>query len=125
MQLMKLKESKMDIKAKVMGQNPNVVPRDVSNFLAKEKIDNIYEALAIINKRSNQLTVELKDELRSKLEDFTQTNEAIEEVIENKEQIEITRFYERLPNPAIIATEEFLNDELLWEYRDQDGDTIE
>jgi hypothetical protein len=115
----------MDIKAKVMGQNPNVVSRDVSDFLNKEKIDNIYEALAIINKRSNQLTIELKDELRSKLEDFTQANEAIEEIIENKEQIEITRFYERLPNPAIIATEEFLNDELMWEYRDEEGNEIE
>lgn len=115
----------MDIKAKVMGQNPNVVPRDVSDFLSKEKIDNIYEALAIINKRANQLTVDLKEELRSKLEDFTQANEAIEEVIENKEQIEITRFYERLPNPAIIATEEFLNNELVWEYRDQDGNLVE
>lgn len=115
----------MDIKAKVMGQNPNVVPRDVTDFLAKDKIDNIYEVLAIINKRSNQLTIELKEELRNKLEDFTQANEAIEEIIENKEQIEITRFYERLPNPAIIATEEFLNEELIWEYRDEDGNVIE
>ena len=115
----------MDIKSKVLGKNPNIVPKDVNDFLRKEKIDNIYEVLAIINKRANYLTAELKEELRKKLEDFTMSYEAIEEVIENREQIEITKFYEKLPNPAIIAMEEFLDDKLAWDYRDNSGSVIE
>lgn len=115
----------MDIKAKVLGKNPNIIPRDMGEFLSKNKIDNIYEALAIINKRSIYITSEIKEELRKKLEDFTMSYEAIEEVIENREQIEITKFYEKIPNPALIATDEFLNDELNWEYRDKHGNIIE
>jgi hypothetical protein len=115
----------MDIKSKVIGKNPNIVPKDVNDFLRKEKIDNIYEVLAIINKRAIYLTSELKEELRKKLEDFTMSYEAIEEVIENREQIEITKFYEKLPNPSIIAMEEFLDDKLTWDYRDKSGNLIE
>jgi hypothetical protein len=115
----------MDIKAKVMGKDPNVNPRDINEFLKKEGVDNIYEALAIINKRSKFLTYDLKEELKRKLEDFTMTHERIEEVIENREQIEITRFYEKLPNPALISMYEFLEDKLEWDYRDKDGNIIE
>jgi hypothetical protein len=115
----------MDIKSKVLGKDPNIIPRDVNDFLRKEKIDNVYEVLAIINKRAIYLTSELKEELRKKLEDFTMSYEAIEEVIENREQIEITKFYEKLPNPAIIAIDEFLNDKLAWDYRDNIGNIIE
>jgi hypothetical protein len=115
----------MDIKSKVVGKDPNVVPRDVNDFLRKEKIDNIYEVLAIINKRAIFLTSELKEELRKKLEDFTMSYEAIEEVIENREQIEITKFYEKLPNPAIIAIDEFMNDQISWDYRDKNGNILE
>ncbi len=115
----------MDIKSKVLGKDPNIIPRDVNDFLRKEKIDNVYEVLAIINKRAIYLTSELKEELRKKLEDFTMSYEAIEEVIENREQIEITKFYEKLPNPAIIAIDEFLNDKLVWDYRDKSGNIID
>ncbi len=115
----------MDIKSKVLGKDPNIIPRDVNDFLRKERIDNVYEVLAIINKRAIYLTSELKEELRKKLEDFTMSYEAIEEVIENREQIEITKFYEKLPNPAIIAIDEFLNDNLVWDYRDKSGNILE
>lgn len=115
----------MDIKTKVLGKNANIIPRDMDDFLQKEGIDNIYEALAIINKRAIYITSEIKEELRKKLEDFTMSYEAIEEVIENREQIEITKFYEKIPNPAIIATDEFMNNELHWEYRDKSGKVIE
>lgn len=115
----------MDIKAKVIGKNPNITPKDINTFLEKKNIDNIYEALAIINKRSSFLTYELKEELKSKLEDFTMSHETIEEIIENREQIEITRFYEKLPNPALIAMYEFLEDELDYEYRDSEGNKID
>jgi DNA-directed RNA polymerase subunit K/omega len=77
---------------------------------------NIYETLVVISKRANQLGVELKHELHEKLEEFAVSSETIEEVTENKEQIEISKFYERLPNPAVIATEEFLKNELHHRY---------
>lgn len=105
-----------DIKTKVQGLDPNVRARDVHALAAKT--GNIYEALAIITKRSKQLAVDLKYELHQKLEEFAVSSDAIEEVSENKEQIEISKFYERLPNPVIIATEEFLSDEVYYRYRD-------
>lgn len=114
-----------DIKARVQGQNPNILPRDINKFLEKKDISNIYEALAIINKRSKFLTYDLKEELKAKLEDFTMTHDSIEEIIENREQIEITKFYEKLPNPALIAMYEFLEDKLDYELRDKEGNTIE
>lgn len=107
-----------DIKSKVQGLDPNVSPRDVRNI--SEMTGNIYEVLSIITKRANQLSVDLKNELHSKLEEFAVVSETIEEVQENKEQIEISKFYERLPNPVLIAMNEFLNDELEYEYRNTD-----
>lgn len=110
-----------DIKSKVQGLDPNVSPRDVKELAATT--GNIYEVLTIISKRANQLSVDLKEELHSKLKEFAVTSETIEEVQENKEQIEISKFYERLPNPVLIATNEFLGDELEYSYRNQDSET--
>ena len=70
---------------------------------------NVYESVAIIAKRANQISAEMKQELVSKLEDFSTTQDSLEETFENREQIEISRYYERLPKPVIIATEEFLD----------------
>lgn len=106
-----------DIKAKVQGIDPNVRARDVDNMASKTS--NIYETLAIITKRSIQLGAELKQELNTKLEEFATTSDTIEEISENKEQIEISKFYERLPNPAIIATEEWINDELYYRFKER------
>ncbi len=94
--------------------NPNVKARDINNMASQT--GNVYEALAIITKRSKQLAVDLKHELHQKLEEFAVSTDAIEEVSENKEQIEISKFYERLPNPVIIATQEFLDGELYHRY---------
>ncbi len=69
---------------------------------------NIYESVAIISKRANQISTEVKQELQRKLADFSSTNDSLEETFENREQIEISRYYERMPKPAIVATEEFL-----------------
>ncbi|HHB52248.1 MAG TPA: DNA-directed RNA polymerase subunit omega [Saprospiraceae bacterium] len=115
----------MDIKSKAIGKDPNIYPRDINEFLQKNNIDNIYQVLAIIDKRSKYLTSKLKEELKGKLEDFSMNHDVIEEVLENREQIEITKFYEKLPNPALIAMFEFLEDKLGWEYRDKEGNTIE
>lgn len=77
---------------------------------------NVYESIAVIAKRANQIHVDLKQELHAKLEDFASSNDTLEEIQENREQIEISRFYERLPHPTIIATKEFQEEELEHRY---------
>lgn len=104
-----------DIKANAQGLNPNAEARDLSTLV--DKTGNIYEALAMISRRANQLQVGIKEELGNKLAEFIETGETIEEISENKEQIEISKSYERLPNPAIIATQEFIENKLKGEYR--------
>jgi DNA-directed RNA polymerase subunit K/omega len=103
-----------DIKSKVQGLDPNVKARDIKSV--SERTSSIYESIAVITHRAEQIAVELKNELHGKLDEFATTSETIEEILENKEQIEISKFYERLPNPAIIATEEFLKNDLSFEY---------
>ncbi len=106
-----------DIKNKVQGLDPNVRARDVREMAGTT--GNIYETLAIITKRAKQLNVELKHELHNKLDEFAVSSETIEEINENKEQIEISKFYERLPNPVIIAADEYMNGELYYRYNDR------
>ncbi|MCH2033109.1 MAG: DNA-directed RNA polymerase subunit omega [Tenacibaculum sp.] len=72
--------------------------------------NNIYEAISIIAKRATQINSDLKKELVDKLDEFATYNDSLEEVFENKEQIEVSKFYERLPKPTAIAVEEWLND---------------
>ena len=74
--------------------------------------ENIYEALSIISKRSNQINLDIRKELHEKLEEFATHNDSLEEIFENKEQIEVSRFYERLPKPHAMAVEEWLNDKI-------------
>ena len=74
--------------------------------------ENIYEAISIIAKRANQINADLKKELVDKLDEFATFNDSLEEVFENKEQIEVSKFYERLPKPTAIAVEEWLNDKV-------------
>lgn len=105
-----------DIKTKVQGYDPAAQARDINQLV--DKTSNIYEAIAIIGKRAKQLNVEIKRELGEKLEEFAVSSDNIEEVQENKEQIEISKFYERLPNPALIATEEYLSDNIYYRYKD-------
>ena len=100
-----------DIKTKVQGMDPNVKAQNISELV--KNTGNIYRTLAIINKRAKQLQVDLKEELKTKLEDFEVVSDTIEEIHENKEQIEISKFYEKLPNAALIATSEFLNNEII------------
>jgi len=74
--------------------------------------NNVYESVAIIAKRSNQIAAEMKDELAKKLVEFGAHTDTLEEVFENEEQIQISRYYERLPKPTLIATQEFLEDKI-------------
>lgn len=90
----------------------NTVTRKLTDLDAPT--GNIYESVVIIARRANQIASDLKQELTRKLADFSSTNDSLEETFENREQIEISRYYERLPKPAIIATEEFLDGELFW-----------
>ncbi len=75
---------------------------------------NIYETVAILSKRANQISSEMKEELNKKINEFATNNDGLEEVCENKEQIEIAKFYERLPKPTLIAINEFLHDEIYY-----------
>ncbi|MBP6399242.1 MAG: DNA-directed RNA polymerase subunit omega [Saprospiraceae bacterium] len=107
-----------DIKNKVQNLDPNVKARNIKDMV--RPTGNMFEALVAISKRANQISNQLKRELHTKLEEFSVTSDTIEEIHENKEQIEISKFYERLPNPAIIATEEYLHGELAIKYRDEE-----
>ncbi len=84
--------------------------------LSREKLtegtDNIYETISILAKRADQINSDLKAELLEKLEEFASNTESLEEIFENKEQIEVSKFYERLPKPTLIAVNEWLNDKI-------------
>ena len=84
----------------------NTVTRDLVDYV--KETDNIYESVSIIGKRSNQIAVEMKDELKQKLEEFSSSTDNLEEMFENREQIDISRYYERLPKPTLIAAQEFM-----------------
>ena len=84
----------------------NTVTRDIMDL--SDKTGNIYESVAIISKRANQIASEIKQDLTKKLAEFASYNDSLEEVFENREQIEISRYYEKLPKPTLLATEEFL-----------------
>ena len=90
---------------KVKAPN-NTITRNPAVLAAKAD-NNIYEAVAIIAKRSNQIAVEMKEELSRKLQEFASYTDNLEEIFENREQIEISKFYERIPKPVLIATQEF------------------
>jgi DNA-directed RNA polymerase subunit K/omega len=76
--------------------------------------DNIYESVAIIAKRANQISVQIKEDLSKKLAEFASYNDSLEEVFENREQIEISRYYEKLPKPTLLATQEFVEGKVYW-----------
>ncbi len=78
----------------------------------RKKTGNLYESIAIIAKRANQINISLKEELHNKLDEFASHTDSLEEIHENKEQIEISRAYERMPNPALLATQEFMEEKV-------------
>jgi len=84
----------------------NTVTRNIMDLC--DDTHNIYESVAIIAKRANQISIEIKQELSKKLQEFASYNDNLEEVFENREQIEISRYYEKLPKPTLIATQEYI-----------------
>ena len=98
--------------------NASIEPKKLSDM--KDKTGNLYESIAIISKRANQINIAVKEELHNKLEEFASHTDSLEEIHENKEQIEISRAYERMPNAAILATAEFLEDKIYFRKNDED-----
>ena len=96
----------------------NTVTRDINKLV--EPVGNVYETVAILSKRANQISNSLKKELDAKLQDFSVPQDALDETFENKEQIEISRTYERLPKPTLIATKEFEDGELVYRTGNRD-----
>lgn len=91
----------------------NTITRDVKDLAAPT--GNIYESVVVLYKRANQIALAEKKELNKKLEDFKNERDSIEEVFENKEQIEISKYYERQPKPGLVAISEFENGELVFD----------
>lgn len=90
----------------------SAITRKIRDFDADT--GNIYETLSIVSKRANQIAVEMKEELNQKIQEFATTQDNLEEIFENREQIEIARFYERLAKPTLIAVNEFENDKIYY-----------
>lgn len=88
----------------------NIETRDINEL--KNRTGNLYESIAIVAKRANQINISVKEELHNKLEEFASHTDSLEEIHENKEQIEISRAYERMPNPALLATQEFMESKI-------------
>lgn len=103
-----------------VSANTNSVVETKDLNVIKGKTGNLYESIAVIAKRANQINIALKDELHNKLEEFASSTDNLEEIHENKEQIEISKAYERMPNPAILATQEFMEEKIY--YRKSDND---
>ena len=102
----------------VSSLNPLIETRDVAEM--REKTGNVYETIVVISKRANQINVSMKEELHRKLEDFANHTDTLEEVHENKEQIEISRFYERMANPVLQSINEFNNDKIYYRKKEQE-----
>lgn len=86
------------------------ITRDTITF--EDRTGNIYEAIYVMSRRANQISSQLKEELNNKLQEFASSTDNLEEVFENREQIEISKFYEKMPKPAALAMEEFVDDEI-------------
>lgn len=88
----------------------NTVTRDMVKL--SEDTGNVYETVCIIAKRANQISMEMKHDLEKKLQEFASLNDNLEEISENREQIEISRYYEKLPKPTLIATQEYVENKI-------------
>jgi len=97
---------------KTVKADLTTVTRDIRQF--DEKTGNVYEAVAIMARRANQISLQMREELHEKLDEFGSHSDNLEEIFENREQIEISKFYEKLPKPTLIAVQEFLDDKVYY-----------
>jgi DNA-directed RNA polymerase subunit K/omega len=105
-----------------MAVQPSIVTRnlqDLSNISG-----NVYESVYIVSQRARQISVKLKEELNSKLAEFASTVDNLEEIFENREQIEISKYYERLPKPTNMAMEEFLDGKVAFRFKEAPSDSL-
>jgi len=101
----------------------NTITRDMIKL--GETTGNVYETVRIISKRANEISVDIKQELGKKLQEFSSSVDSLEEIFENREQIEISRYFERLPKPTLIAMQEFLEDEIYYRNPTKEKEKIE
>ena len=101
-----------------MATVPSIITRDVEKLAAPT--GNIYQSVSVISKRARQISTKMKEELNNKLSEFASTVDNLEEVFENREQIEISKFYERMPKPTSVATDEFLAGKIMFRKPDID-----
>lgn len=106
----------MDIKK--YNTTSTTITRDVRQF--DTETGNIYETVAMLAKRSDQISSEMKRELNKKIEEFVSSTDSVDEIYENREQIEVVRYYEKLPKPTLIAIQEYLNGELYYRNPDKE-----
>ncbi|MCB9203029.1 MAG: DNA-directed RNA polymerase subunit omega [Flavobacteriales bacterium] len=107
-----------------MGLKDTTAPTTTTTYnrdVIEEKVGNIYKAIVIMGKRSEQINSELKNELNKKLDNFGTHNDSLEEVFENREQIEISKYYEKLPKPTLIAIEELLDNDIYYRQPEEEG----
>ena len=101
----------------------NTVTRDLVQLA--EPTGNVYETVCIIGKRANQIAAEMRHDLEKKLQEFASLNDSLEEVSENREQIEISRYYEKLPKPTLIATQEYVDGKLYYRNPSKDRSNLD
>lgn len=108
----------MSINKKALAAiNPLIETRDV--LAIKNKTGNLYESISVMSRRSNQINVVMKAELQKKLEEFASHTDSLEEIQENKEQIEISKMYERMANPSLQAINEFMEDKIYFKPKEK------
>jgi len=103
-----------------MAVNPSIITRDLDKIAAPT--GNLYQSLHIISQRAKQISSNMKEELNTKLSEFASTVDNLEEVFENKEQIEISKFYERMPKPTSLAMEEFIENKIFYRHPVEDSE---
>lgn len=108
---------------KKTNASTTTITRDLEKLA--EPTGNIYESVVIMSKRSNQISIDIKNDLQKKLAEFASYNDNLEEVFENREQIEISRYYERLPKPWLIATQEFIEGKIYYRNPAKEKDNME
>ena len=101
----------------------NTVTRNLMDLC--DETGNIYESVAIIAKRANQISIQIKEDLSKKLAEFASYNDSLEEVFENREQIEISRYYEKLPKASLLATQEFIEGKVYWRDPAKESQNVE
>lgn len=101
--------------------NPSIITRDVDKIAAKT--GNVYESITIVGQRARQISSKMKEELSGKLSEFASSVDNLEEIFENREQIEISKYYERMPKPSALAIDDFLSDKV--DFRNREEDTTE